>query len=139
MHSDMDDTEVPGFPIQTSQDQRLVANSPGLIAGSNVFHRLLTPSHPPHTLNSLITPTCDRRKRRHKSDQSAVTITQRPAFTRPQTDGRASTSKHLIRARFQLGITLQIACNTKTIHLSKSVTGNVRFDPFVPAPAGCGW
>ena len=74
----MDDTEVPGFPIQTSQDQRLVANSPGLIAGSNVFHRLLTPSHPPHTLNSLITPTCDRRKRRNKSDQSAVTISQRP-------------------------------------------------------------
>ena len=49
-----------GFPIRTSQDQSLVASSPGLIAGSNVLHRLLTPSHSPHALSSLITPTEDR-------------------------------------------------------------------------------
>jgi hypothetical protein len=49
-----------GFPIQKSQDQSLVTNSPGLIAGSHVFHRLLTPRHPPHALSSLITPTYDR-------------------------------------------------------------------------------
>jgi hypothetical protein len=29
-----------GFPIQKSPDQSLVADSPELIAGSNVFHRL---------------------------------------------------------------------------------------------------
>jgi hypothetical protein len=31
----------------------LVANSPGLIAGSNVLHRLLVPRHPPIALSSL--------------------------------------------------------------------------------------
>jgi hypothetical protein len=31
----------------------LVANSPGLIAGSNVLHRLLMPRHPPCALHSL--------------------------------------------------------------------------------------
>ena len=42
-----------GFPIRTSPDQRSVANSPGLIAGSNVLHRLLMPRHPPCALHSL--------------------------------------------------------------------------------------
>ena len=49
-----------GYPIRKSQDHSLVASSPGLIAGSNVLHRLLTPSHPPHALSSLITPTSGR-------------------------------------------------------------------------------
>lgn len=31
----------------------MVANSPGLIAGSNVLHRLLMPRHPPCALHSL--------------------------------------------------------------------------------------
>ena len=31
----------------------MVANSPGLIAGSNVLHRLLVPRHPPIALSSL--------------------------------------------------------------------------------------
>ena len=42
-----------GFPIRTSPDQRSVANSPGLIAGSYVLHRLLVPRHPPCALSSL--------------------------------------------------------------------------------------
>ena len=49
-----------GYPIRKSQDHSLVASSPGLIAGSNVLHRLLTPSHSPRALSSLITPTEDR-------------------------------------------------------------------------------
>ena len=49
-----------GFPIQKSQDQSLFASSPEHIAGYHVFHRLLTPRHPPHTLSSLIVPTYDR-------------------------------------------------------------------------------
>src|SRR6266705_2214719 len=36
-----------GFPIRKSPDQSLVADSPGLIAGSYVLHRLLVPRHPP--------------------------------------------------------------------------------------------
>src|ERR1700726_1655812 len=44
-----------GFPIRKSPDRRLVADSPGLIAGSYVLHRLLVPRHPPCALNNLAT------------------------------------------------------------------------------------
>ena len=43
----------PGFPIRKPPDRRLVADSPGLIAGSCVLHRLLVPRHPPCALNNL--------------------------------------------------------------------------------------
>src|SRR5215471_13057856 len=46
---------TPGFPIRKSPDRRLVADSPGLIAGSYVLHRLLVPRHPPCALNNLAT------------------------------------------------------------------------------------
>ncbi len=42
-----------GFPIRTPPDHSSVANSPGLIAGSNVLHRLSMPRHPPCALHSL--------------------------------------------------------------------------------------
>jgi hypothetical protein len=42
-----------GFPIRKSPDQSLVADSPGLIAGSYVLHRLLVPRHPPCALTNL--------------------------------------------------------------------------------------
>jgi hypothetical protein len=45
----------PGFPIRKPPDQSLVADSPGLIAGSNVLHRLLMPRHPPCALSNLAT------------------------------------------------------------------------------------
>lgn len=60
MHSGVNDPEGPGFPIQKSQDQCSVTNSPGLIAGSHVFHRLSTPRHPPYALIDLVTPTRTR-------------------------------------------------------------------------------
>ena len=44
-----------GFPIQKSPDQSLFSSSPKLIAAYHVFHRLLTPRHPPFALNSLAT------------------------------------------------------------------------------------
>src|SRR6266700_7884331 len=44
-----------GFPIRKSPDQSLVADSPGLIAGSYVLHRLLVPRHPPCALTNLAT------------------------------------------------------------------------------------
>ena len=44
-----------GFPIQKSPDQNLFSSSPKLIAAVHVFHRLLTPRHPPFALNSLAT------------------------------------------------------------------------------------
>ena len=48
-------TVTPGFPIRTPQDQSLFDNSPGNFAAFHVLHRLITPRHPPYTLNSLIT------------------------------------------------------------------------------------
>ena len=46
---------VTGFPIQKSPDQSLFSSSPKLIAAFHVFHRLLTPRHPPFALSSLAT------------------------------------------------------------------------------------
>ena len=45
--------EIQGFPIRKSQDHSSFTNSPGLIAGYNVLHRLLVPRHPPIALSSL--------------------------------------------------------------------------------------
>src|ERR1700729_3854556 len=45
----------PGFPIRKSPDRSLVADSPGLIAGSYVLHRLLVPRHSPCALINLAT------------------------------------------------------------------------------------
>jgi hypothetical protein len=46
---------LSGFPIRKSPDQCLVADFPGLIAGSNVLLRLLVPRHPPCALINLAT------------------------------------------------------------------------------------
>ena len=45
--------DIQGFPIRTSPDHSSFTNSPGLIAGYNVLHRLLVPRHPPIALSSL--------------------------------------------------------------------------------------
>ena len=42
-----------GFPIRKSTDQSLFADSPWLIAGYYVLHRLLLPRHPPYALIHL--------------------------------------------------------------------------------------
>ena len=57
MYSAADVSTLPetGCPIQKSPDQSLFSNSPKLIAAYHVFHRLLTPRHPPIALNSLAT------------------------------------------------------------------------------------
>src|SRR6266487_6526334 len=46
---------LSGFPIRRSPDRSLVADSPGLIAGSYVLLRLLVPRHPPCALINLAT------------------------------------------------------------------------------------
>lgn len=43
---------MPGFPIRTSSDQRLIDNSPRLNAAFHVLHRLSMPRHPPCALNN---------------------------------------------------------------------------------------
>ena len=42
-----------GFPIRKSPGQRLLGNSPELIAAYHVLHHLPTPRHPPFALSSL--------------------------------------------------------------------------------------
>ena len=81
-----------GFPIRRSQDHSLVASFPGLFAGSNVLHRLLTPSHPPHALPSLITPTDDRLGHGDRHDPPVRpdrTIPARPDEAARPVDGQA--------------------------------------------------
>ena len=46
--------EIQGFPIRKSMDQSSFTNSPWLIAGYNVLHRLLMPRQPPIALSSLL-------------------------------------------------------------------------------------
>src|SRR5215204_3172073 len=60
MHSVLGTPIGVGCPIQKSQDLGSVTSSPGLIAGSYVFHRLWTPRHPPCALDGLVTPTQPR-------------------------------------------------------------------------------
>ena len=45
--------DIRGFPIRRPPDHRSFTNSPGLIAGYNVLHRLLVPRHPPIALSSF--------------------------------------------------------------------------------------
>ena len=47
----------PGFPIRTPPDQSLFANSPRIIAGYDVLHRLLPPGHPPFALTRSVSYT----------------------------------------------------------------------------------
>ena len=60
-----------GCPIRKSQDHSSVTSSPGHIAGSNVLHRLSTPSHPPCALIGLTTPT-NRRDKSRPSTEATV-------------------------------------------------------------------
>ena len=68
-----------GSPIRTPPDHSSVANSPGLIAGSYVLHRLLMPRHPPCALHSLS----------HK--HSTKTTKDTPHHRHNHTDSRATT------------------------------------------------
>ena len=52
------------FPHSDTPGSSSVANSPGLIAGSYVLHRLLMPRHPPYALHSLSPHTQTQQKHR---------------------------------------------------------------------------
>ena len=52
----------------------MVANSPGLIAGSNVLHRLLMPRHPPCALHSL---SQQRQNNTHKETHQSTPQSKR--------------------------------------------------------------
>ena len=56
MCSDKDDTAlpVPGFPIRTPPDLRLLGDYPEIFAAFRVLLRLLPPRHPPYALSILV-------------------------------------------------------------------------------------
>src|SRR5215831_15652788 len=71
----------PGFPIRKSPDRSLVADSPGLIAGSYVLLRLLVPRHSPCALINLAT-TDDARVHCAVLKIRAVLASRRPSGPR---------------------------------------------------------
>lgn len=66
-----------GFPIRTPPDQRSVANSPGLIAGSNVLLRLLMPRHPPCALHSLSLTNTQQKQQTNNHTHASHTCNHR--------------------------------------------------------------
>src|SRR5207244_11623866 len=84
----------PGFPIRKSPDLSLVADSPGLIAGSYVLLRLLVPRHPPCALINLAT-TDDARVHCAVLKIRAVPVRAPPRSRR----GRAGPDKGWLDAR----------------------------------------
>ncbi len=140
-----------GFPIQRSQDQGLVASSPEHIAGSHVFHRLSTPRHPPHALNSLITSTQDRSSlppdaQRHRTAQTVgavVDVTRRATIystaTRRRLRGICRTAVSGRRAGQLLKsscLGVHLRATTWHIHLSKTTTPLGLHPPESPAQSG---
>ena len=84
---------LSGFPIRKSPDQCLVADFPGLIAGSNVLLRLLVPRHPPCALINLAT-TIDARVH-----CAVLKIRAVPARAPPRYAGGALRSEGWLDAR----------------------------------------
>ena len=80
-----DSGNLRGFPIRTSTDQSSFTNSPWLIAGYNVLHRLLMPRHPPIALSSL-SPTHKKTGKKQELQDARVhyTILKQQTNTHPQ-------------------------------------------------------
>ena len=88
----------------------MVANSPGLIAGSNVLHRLLMPRHPPCALHSLSQQRQDNTtKNNHRStpNQRANQLSHIHRAPTPQDRRRCAAQK-------MLASTMQISNNNPT-------------------------
>jgi hypothetical protein len=125
---------VLGSPIRTPPDHSSVANSPGLIAGSYVLHRLLMPRHPPCALHSLShkhsTKTTKKQNKHRPSvyrhhtpwthgaqhqGQHSKTSQQRPPQPPPppkQENGRNQGCQHAVAK--MLASTIQFTRNTPT-------------------------
>ena len=78
--------DIRGFPIRTSTDQSSFTNSPWLIAGYNVLHRLLMPRHPPIALSSLSPNQNNQQQKSTKMLASTIQFSnnkQTPTNTHP--------------------------------------------------------
>jgi hypothetical protein len=102
MYSAEDVAALPatGFPIQKSPDQNLFSSSPKLIAAFHVFHRLLTPRHPPFALNSLATKYLTQILRtQFQFDIQIVKEQNKPSMQRFSGGGERVRTDDLLRAR----------------------------------------
>jgi hypothetical protein len=91
-----------GFPIRKSPDRCLVADSPGLIAGSYVLLRLLVPRHSPCALINLATTDdarvhCAVLKIRAVPVPAAAEASGRPVLLRMPTSGRSLRTQQRAR------------------------------------------
>jgi hypothetical protein len=91
-----------GFPIRKSPDRSLVADSPGLIAGSYVLLRLLVPRHSPCALINLATTDdarvhCAVLKIRAVPGPAAGWASGRPVLLRMPTSGRSLRTQQRAR------------------------------------------
>ena len=81
-----------GYPIRKSTDQSSFTNSPWLIAGYNVLHRLLMPRHPPTALHSL-PPISQIPTTTTKMLASTIQKPNNPPQPRTQKSGRKGTQQ----------------------------------------------
>ena len=98
--------DIRGFPIRRPPDHSSFTNSPRLIAGYNVLHRLLVPRHPPIALSSF------HKKQTRKSTKmlaSTMKISKHKQPPQPTTPHRGdqdaalsdTTTTHNVRPRPQ--------------------------------------
>ena len=117
-----------GSPIRTPPDQRSVANSPGLIAGSYVLHRLLMPRHPPCALCSLS----------HKHSTKTTTLTCRTlrSYACDQHKRPDKHTPHLLEDVLSHLIALQTSDQTKAwiARCSRPLFNNQTPHPPTPPP-----
>ena len=78
-----------GSPIRTPSDHRSFTNSPRLIAGYNVLHRLLMPRHPPCALEHSHTPPRSRNHAPGASESDNTRNTTTKSHRTPHTHMRA--------------------------------------------------
>src|SRR5260370_13643372 len=91
-----------GFTIRKSPDQCLVADFPGLIAGSNVLLRLLVPRHPPCALINLATTDdarvhCAVLKIRAVPVRTSASAADEPVLIRDGKDARSLRTQQRAR------------------------------------------
>lgn len=126
-----------GFPIRTPPDQRSVANSPGLIAGSNVLLRLLMPRHPPCALHSLsLTNTQQKQQTNNHTHASRMpAIIELVCATKTNTHQHPTQGRNPRQSAYKVCAFLLNKMLASTIQLSTSNQVTLAGQPAQPHPA----
>ena len=118
-----------GFPIQKSPDQNLFSSSPKLIAAFHVFHRLLTPRHPPFALNSLATKYLTQilRTQCYFNSTSKLSKNKKPLMQCFSGGGERVRTDDLLRARQALS---QLSYTPEKRYRRTNISRQTRTFPF---------